>query len=393
MAETTTGAGGVSAKEMIVNRRDCLIATLSAAAVVPALRASAATQAIATPSVTSVDERRYPQAWEVQRSTLVVDGLDPSALTEKYLDMLKAGGVNCWHQSVGGLASFANLLTFLDKNSQTLVQAGTVREIRQAREQGKIAHVSGWQMADPLILDANGEGPLKNLRAYRQLGLRIASIAYNNSNIFGGGCLDPDVPLTRAGHRYVEEVHKQRLVLDVCGHTSERTSFDAIQMSKGVPIICSHTNARALTDNPRNISDRLIEAIAKTGGVVGLTAFSDFHVRSRKDEKVERTPQAGLDKHLDQYDHLKKLVGVDHIGMGPDFMTGRVDIDAMGMDRERWPADVYSDLPWYMVKDFETIIELPKVTQGLLDRGWSAADVRKVLGENWLRVYEKVWGA
>ncbi|MFC4313992.1 dipeptidase [Steroidobacter flavus] len=374
-----------------MNRRDYLLATLSAAAVAPALASTP--PAIAPPSVTSIDERKVQEALKVQRSTLVVDGLDPSALTKEYLGMLKAGGVNCWHQSVGGLGSFAALHTFFDANSDQLVQAGTVKEIRQIHQQGKIAHVSGWQMADPLILDANGQGPLGNLRAYRQLGLRIASIAYNNSNIFGGGCLDPDVPLTRAGHRYVEEVHKQRLVLDVCGHTGERTSFDAVQISKGVPVICSHTNARALMDNPRNISDRLIEAIAKTGGVVGLTAFSDFHVRSRNDANVQRTPQAGLDKHLDQFDHLKKLVGVDHIGLGPDFMTGRSDLDAMGLDRERWPADVYSDWPWYMVKDFETIVELPKVTQGLLDRGWSAADVRKVLGENWLRVYEKVWGA
>ena len=71
-----------------MNRRDALLATLSAAAVLPALRASASTQAIATPSVTSVDPAQFPQAWEVQRSTLVVDGLDPSALNEKYLDMV-----------------------------------------------------------------------------------------------------------------------------------------------------------------------------------------------------------------------------------------------------------------------------------------------------------------
>lgn len=108
---------------------------------------------------------------------------------------------------------------------------------------------------------------------------------------------------------------------------------------------------------------------------------------------MPRSPQASLDQHLDQYDYLKKLVGVDHIGLGPDFMTGRTDLDAIGMIRELWPADAYSELPFYMVKDFETIIELPKVTQGLLDRGWNAADVRKILGENWLRVYEKVWGA
>ncbi|HEY3791357.1 MAG TPA: membrane dipeptidase [Bradyrhizobium sp.] len=373
-----------------MNRREYLLATLSAAAMAPAM--SALAEAIAPPSVISVDERTVEDGLKVERSTLVVDGLDPSALNEKYLEMLKAGGVNCWHQSVGGLASFAHLLSFCDSHPQ-LVPAGSVREIKQIHAQGKIAHLSGWQSADPLLMDANGQGLLGNLRGYRQLGLRICSIAYNNSNIFGGGCLDPDVPLTRTGHRYVEEIHKQKIVLDLCGHTGERTSFDAIQITKGVPVICSHTNARALNDNPRNISDRLIEAIANTGGVIGLTGFSDFHVRSRNDVNVPRTPQAGLDKHLDQYDYLKKLVGVDHIGLGPDFMTGRVDLDAIGLDRDRWPADVYSEWPWYMVKGFESIIELPKVAQGLLKRGWSPAEVRKVLGENWLRVYEQVWGA
>ena len=375
-----------------MNRRELLLATLSAAALTPAMRALAA-QAVATPSVTSVDPAKYPRAWKVQRSTTVVNGLEGSAMNEKYLGMLKDGGVHCVHQSVGGLDSFASVLTFLDQHPGKIVQAGTVREIRQLREQGKIAHISGWQMAEPLIYDANGVGPVQNLRAYRQLGLRIASIAYNNSNIFGGGCLDPDVPLTRLGKKYIEEIHKQRIVLDVCGHTGERTSLDAINVSSGVPIICSHTNARAVNDNPRNISDKLIEAIAKTGGVVGLTAVSDFHTRSPKDAHVQRSPQATLDQLMTHFDHLKKLVGADHIGLGCDFMTGRVDLDAIGMDRERWPADVYSDQPWQMVKDFETIIELPKVTNALLERGWSEADVRKVLGENWLRVYEKAWGA
>ncbi|MFN8571826.1 MAG: membrane dipeptidase [Gemmatimonadaceae bacterium] len=367
--------------------------TASAAAAIGTVRLAAAQQAVAKPSATSVDESKVKAAREVQRSTIVVDGLDGAGRTQGYLDMLKSGGVDCWHQSLGGLASFASLLTFLDEHSKSIVQAGTVHDIKRAHEQGKMSHVSGWQMADPLILDANGVGPTENLRAYRQLGLRIASIAYNNSNIFGGGCLDPDVPLTRLGQKYIEALHKNRILVDVGGHTGERTSFDAIEISKGVPIICSHTNARALMDNPRNATDRLIEAIAKTGGVIGLTSVSDFHMRSRKDAAVQRSPQATLDKLMEHFDHLKKLVGVDHIGLGPDFMTFRSDLDAIGMDRERWPADVYSDQPWNMVRGFETIVELPNVTQALLDRGWSAGEVRKVLGENWLRVYEQAWGA
>jgi membrane dipeptidase len=376
-----------------MNRRDSLIATLSAAAMVPAMRASAVQAVWTSPSATSVDKSKDREALKVERSTDVVDGLDPSALTEKYLPMLKSGGVDCWHESVGGLASFARVLSFLDRNSETIVAAGTVREIRQIHEQGKIAHICGWQSADPLLSDANGRVELGNLRAYHRLGLRIAGIAYNNSNTFGGGCMDPDVPLTIMGQRYVEEVHKQRLLLDCCGHTNDRTGLDAIRISKGVPVICSHTNVRALNDNPRCTSDKAIEAIAKTGGVVGLTADSDMIDRSRYDANVPHSPQAELDKLLDQYDHVKKLVGADYVGVAPDFMTGRVDLDKMGMQRQLWPADIYSEWPWKMVKGFETIVQLPNLTQGLLNRGWSVADVRKVLGENWLRVYEKAWGA
>src|SRR5690606_5026108 len=108
--------------------------------------------------------------------------------------------------------------------------------------------------------------------------------------------------------KLVEQIHKLRIVLDVGGHTGEQTSLDALAMSSGVPVVCTHTNVRALTDNPRCTSDKVFEAIARTGGVIGLTAFNDFHARSRKDAGVLRTPQVGLDKHLDQYDYLKRLI-------------------------------------------------------------------------------------
>ena len=332
-------------------------------------------------------------ARRLQDSTLLVDGLDPSGLTERYLGMLEAAGVDVWHQSMGGFASFANLLHFCDKYSDRIVQVKSVRDMRQAHKDGKVGHLSGWQAAHILISDSGPTLPaINNLRAYKELGLRICGLNYNVADSFGGGALDPSVGLTRAGRRLVEEIHAQKIVLDVGGHTGDQTSFDAIEMSTGVPIICSHTNLRALVDNPRNMTDRMIEKIAATGGVVGLTTINDFHARSRTDEKIPVTPQVGLDKHLDQYDYLKRLVGVDHIGLGPDFMFDRPDISAI--IPELWvPAAHSNNPPWFMVKGYETISDLPNVTHGLMQRGWSDAEIRKVLGENWLRVYEKVWGA
>lgn len=369
----------------MVNRRQALLSAAGAAAALAAPGRLAAQGPVGGAS-------RNP-ARRLQDSTLLVDGLDPSGLTEKYLGMIEAAGVDVWHQSLGGFDSFVNLLHFCDKYADRIIQVGTVREMRAAQKAGKVAHLSGWQSADTLIRDGDVVMPaIKNLRGYRQLGLRICGLAYNVTSSFGGGSLDPAVGLTRAGKRLVEEIHAERIVLDVGGHTNEQTSFDALDISQGVPVICSHTNLRALMDNPRNMTDRLIEKIAATGGVIGLTADNDFHARSRNDAAIPVTPQVGLDRHLDQYDYLKRLVGADHIGLGPDFMFDRPDLNAI--IPELWPPDVYSNNPpWFMVKGYETITDLPNVTQGLMARGWTDAEIRKLLGENWLRVYEKVWGA
>ena len=368
-----------------MDRRTALLSAIGAAAAASVPGTLSAQARSGKPSLQ--DARR------LQDSTLLVDGLDPSGLTEHYLGMLEQAGVDVWHQSMGGFASFVNLLHFCDAHADRIVQVKSVRDMRQAQKDGKVGHLAGWQAAHILIDEGYPTMPaIRNLRAYKEMGLRIVGLCYNTADSFGGGSLDPTVGLTRAGRRLVEEIHKERLVLDVGGHTAEQTSFDALEISSGVPIICSHTNLRALVDNERNMSDRLIERIVATGGVIGLTTVNDFHARSRRDEKIPVTPQVGLEKHLDQYDYLKRLVGVDHIGLGPDFMVDRPDISVI--IPELWPPDVYSNNPpWFMVKGFETIAELPNVTQGLMQRGWSDDEIRKVMGGNWLRVYEEVWGA
>jgi len=191
----------------------------------------------------------------------------------------------------------------------------------------------------------------------------------------------------------VEQINAMRIVLDVGGHTGEQTSLDAIAMSPGIPIICSHTNIASINDNPRCISDRLIDAIAATGGVIGITAVSDFIVRSRKDAHLPRSPQASLDQYLDQFDYLKRRVGADHIALGTDNVEQVVGPAMGGVNREVMTPDVIGEEPWLYVDGFDSIAKLPNVTRGLIQRGWSNAELHKMLGENLLRVYQRVWGA
>ncbi len=226
------------------------------------------------------------------------------------------------------------------------------------------------------------------LRAWYQLGLRIVNLTYNTTNAFAGGCLEPHLGLTRAGQRLVEEIHRLDILLDVGGHCGKQASLEALAMSRGVPVICSHTNAAALCDNPRNTADEVLEGIARTGGVIGLTSINDFVARRRKDRDVPTTPQVGLPVLLEHFDYLKRLVGVDHIGLGPDFTEGGTATrDDVLIGREL----VSERQPMYYVKGFENIAEVGNVARGLAGRGWKQAEIDKVMGLNWLRVYRQVW--
>jgi membrane dipeptidase len=337
-----------------------------------------------------------------QDERIIVDGLDTSVVNEGFLGLLATGGVDCVHKSMGDIASYAPLYAFLHRHREQVVPALTVREIREAKRQGKRSMIFGVQHANfleslvPKTPLGSFETIAAGLKGYYDVGLRIHGICYNVANIFGGGCLDPGVPLTRAGKWLVEQIHKNRILLDVGGHTGEQTSLDAIALSSGVPIVCTHTNVAALNPNPRATSDRLLEAIARTGGVVGVTAISDFHVRSRNTYQAHGpvSPQASLEVHLDQYDYLKKLIGVDHVGLGPDFVWGWGEtFDSNPETSVTFPPEALSDGPAITVKDYENISKLPNLRAGLTRRGWTAGDIDKVFGGNWLRVYEKAWGA
>ncbi|MGH8032924.1 MAG: dipeptidase [Luteimonas sp.] len=331
----------------------------------------------------------------------VVNGLDTSDLTTEFLGFLRQGKVDCTHKSIlDGPYSFGPILRFLDEQAAQITMARTAAEIRQAKRDGKIALVCGAQSADYMLplfepfhsrMTQIGDA----LRVNYRLGLRTQGIAYNLANIFGGGCLEPQSPLTRVGRRLVEEVHKQHILLDVGGHTGEQTSLDALAMSAGVPVVCSHTNLAALNPNPRATSDRVLEAIAKTGGVIGVTAISDFHVRNSTNIKQgPRSPHATLDTHLDQYDYLKRLVGIDHIALGTDHFWGWGNVEVhSATEHMRFPPEAMSDGPPRVVQGFENISKLPDVERGLAARGWTQDELDKLMGANWLRVYRAAWGA
>jgi len=147
-------------------------------------------------------------------------------------------------------------------------------------------------------------------------------------------------------------------------HVGEQAFYDVIETST-LPVMASHSNARALCDVHRNLKDAQIEAIAGTGGVICVTFYAPFIDTNYKDDEVESTPDVPIDRLIDHIDHIVVLVGLDHVVIGSDFF-GR------------------STLPY--PEGLRTASDYPRLIDALLERGYSDDDVRKIAGENVLRV-------
>jgi membrane dipeptidase len=177
----------------------------------------------------------------------------------------------------------------------------------------------------------------------------------------------------------IRECNRLGIVVD-CSHVGVQTTLDAAQASRQ-PIVISHTAVRALTDNPRCVTDEQMKAVAATGGLVGITAYAPFI-------RYDRRPT--LDDYVDHFDYVADLVGVDHVGFATDWFDGKT--------KTNWAT------PWYYpevtrgtaygalgLEGFAARADLPNLVAKLLERGRGAADIAKILGGNYLRVLEAVW--
>jgi membrane dipeptidase len=335
-----------------------------------------------------------------QEQRCIVDGSSDTVPTAEYLQLLKAGGVDVWHYNgPNSLQEFASVLEFIDEHSSEMTLIRTLSDIRDAKRRGAIGLVLGWQSAANLLDVSGNEWRMSNpprltLRAYYELGLRIVNLSYNLANQFAGGCLDDEVGLSVSGRYLVGRLQELGILVDCGGHTGERASLEIIKIARR-PVICSHSNVAALNDNPRCTSDRVIEGIASTGGVFGVSAIDSFltwgYKDANKDPIKDVPPQATVSRMVDDIDYLMRLVGPDHIGLGPDFThAGNVLVDPD--DAFQFPRSMtYRQQPIRYVKGFEDVSKIRNVETELRRRGYAEVDIDKIMGGNWLRVYDKAW--
>jgi len=346
---------------------------------------------------------------------LVVEGVDlarrlPDGQTD--LPRMREGGVDAEFLSVfvppmlyPGDRAYAQSLAELDAidalvaaNQGSVVLARTAASVRAAAAEGKTAFLIGVEGGHSLG-DGTDAELLQHLRVLYDRGARYMTLTWSNSNRLGGSSGDDGKArgLSPLGARVVAAMNDLGMMVDI-SHVSDATFFDAVRASR-LPVIASHSSARALADRPRNMTDPMLRAVADNGGAVcvnfgpefldvewakkldaleataGIGAIAKEHASDPKaaqlavwrklKELAASLPPVPASRVIDHIEHIARVAGVDHVCLGSDF--------------DGVPA---------APAGLEDVSKMPFVTRELLTRGFSADDVRKVLGENVLRVME-----
>ena len=318
----------------------------------------------------------------------------PPVEGKPFLDRALGSGLTAMNVTLGiagvgmGIDNFRSMVTtihgylcYFELERERLVHVLTAGDILRAKREGKLGIIFGCQgLASKIEDDPN------LLRILHKLGLRIVQLTYNERSSLGSGCLEtPDTGLTQLGRVCVREMNHLGLLIDLA-HAGHRTSLDVLDCSTA-PVIVSHANARALSDNPRNLADDLIRALAERDGVVGVTAYSPFC-----ETKPGTRPSLG--DVIEHMAYLADLVGVGHVGIGSDFFEGESEVRFERFFRVRYPEVIrHYTLGTVYAEGFDGVACFPRLTEGLVQRGFAEREVRQILGENFLRVFRKVWKA
>ena len=285
------------------------------------------------------------------------------------------------------------------RNPTTMEMATTADQIVAARQRGRIAALLGLEGG--LAIDSD----LLVLRAYYDLGVRYMTLTHTNNTPWADSSGHPAEHngLTDFGKQVVREMNRLGMMVDI-SHVSDQTFWDVMETSAAPPI-ASHSSCRALAEVQRNMTDDMLRALAKKGGVVHINYYEGFldagfekrnealkDLQAQQDAIDDRTPKFGdrggngpavrkidaeriaklgripLSKLLDHFEHAVKVAGIDHVGLGSDF-DGVDDLLPEGM---------------------EDASKIPNLVRGLMERGFSDADILKILGGNTLRVMREV---
>jgi membrane dipeptidase len=340
---------------------------------------------------------RHPPSFAARRlfnEAIVIDGLNTSNWGEEGIFRdLRDGGLTAVNASVAVWEGFqetmdltASWLHWFADYAAYIRPIRRVADIRTAKGEGRTGIILGWQNTSPV------ENDIRRFRLFHELGVRVVQLTYNERNLFGDGCWEPnDGGLSHIGRAAIGEMNELGILIDL-SHVGDRTVLETIEHSKQ-PVAFTHANARSQFDHPRNKTDEAIRKLAQGGGVVGANAIPGHHPNAY---------ESTLEDYLQTVDYLVQMVGIDHVAIGTDFCMGRTLewFGWIGRSHGLGPTPVppkYQDemeipQPYRALHGFSSPLEFVNVADGLLSLGYDEEATRKILGENWLRLFGQVWG-
>ena len=345
-------------------------------------------------AVAGAQERSYSaRAVALVERSLVIDMLGvpridfrPTAysepLTEAEIAQFRASGINAMHNAQGvgtredALEFLAAWQGFAGRQPDLFALVDKAEDLDRAKRQRRIGMIIGLQNA------SHFNAP-EDVAHFYGLGLRCAQLTYNNQNRIGSGSTDRvDGGVSSFGEQIVRAMNAVGMLVDV-SHSGDRTTLDAIELSSK-PIAITHSNCRALNDHPRNKTDEAIRALAGKGGVMGITGVRNF-VRSSEPTNVGHV--------VDHIEHVARLVGIEHVGIGTDSdLNGYDDMPPDQYERLKAGYDrSYAFRERIDTDGFDHPRKIYDLTEELIRRRHSDADIALILGGNFRRLLGATW--
>lgn len=340
------------------------------------------------------------EARRILDESIVIDTVNRSVIDDELFADAKVGGITVLGRTIlysepavqsrfGFDESLrlivGDVISQADDRSQQMIHVKSVDDINEAHQTGKVGVYVYFQSPEPIGLR------MDRLRLFYELGLRVLQLTYNSRGYLGDGCGErQNSGLSDFGVDVVKECNRLGISIDV-SHCSSQTRMDAVAVSSA-PVLATHANARALCDNPRNLSDEEATAIASSGGVVGAVPLAGF---------VSEEPNPTYDQFIDHIDYLVELIGVDHVGIGLDLFTGQANEDPAVWSKYRnepgvnYKDEIYGNVrregALHRAGGMSRISDTFFLVERMVDRGYEEGALKKILGENFIRAFTETW--
>jgi len=307
----------------------------------------------------------------------------PETFTTTELARYQQSGINVFHigwgtgkaDPFGGAVKVLNAWDgFIKHFSRDFAPVLSVADMDDLKREKKIGILLGFQGSDHFRA-------LDDINFFHGLGQRVSQLTYNDRNAIGSGCEVSDSGLTQYGSQVVGRMNDVGMAIDL-SHCGPRTTVDACRTSKR-PVLFTHANCQALNPHPRNKSDAAIKAMAATGGVMGISGVRPL---------VSRREPVTIENVLDHFDHVVRLVGIEHVGIGSDIDLDGYDALPPSLRMKMLTGHRHSPA---MRGDIDGLNHPQRVfdlTEGLMRRHYSDSDIEKILGGNFRRTLAAIWG-